>query len=62
MIVRVELPPGTRCAVALSYDLEMCAGYSPVSINHGRIMPALRDYTLSLCETASAHDVELQFF
>jgi peptidoglycan/xylan/chitin deacetylase (PgdA/CDA1 family) len=62
MIVRVELPPGARCAVALSYDLEMCAGYSPVYINHGRIMSALRDYTLSLCEVASVHDVELQFF
>ena len=62
MSVRVALPEGVRCAVALSYDLEMCAGYSPTLINHGRIMPPLRDYTLDLCATAEAFDVSLQFF
>ena len=62
MTVRVSLPEGVRCAVALTYDLEMCAGYSPVSINHGRIMPALQDYTLRLCETAERYGVRLQFF
>ena len=62
MQVRVELPEGVRCAVALSYDLEMCAGYSPVLINHGRIMRPLRDYTLRLCTTAEAFGVQLHFF
>ena len=62
MQVRVELPEGVRCAVALSYDLEMCAGYSPVLINHGRIMQPLRDYTLRLCDTAEAFGVQLHFF
>ena len=61
-MVRVDLPDDARCAVALSYDLEMCAGYSPVGINHGRIMPPLQDYTLALCDTAEAFDVQLQFF
>ena len=62
MQIRVELPEGARCAVALSYDLEMCAGYSPVLINHGRIMQPLRDYTLRLCDTAEAFGVQLHFF
>ena len=62
MQVRVELPEGVRCAVALSYDLEMCAGYSPVLINHGRIMQPLREYTLRLCDTAEAFGVQLHFF
>ena len=62
MSVRVALPEGVRCAVALSYDLEMCAGYSPTLVNHGRIMPPLREYTLDLCATAEAFDVGLQFF
>ena len=62
MSVRVALPQGVRCAVALSYDLEMCAGYSPTLINHGRIMPPLREYTLDLCTAAEAFDVSLQFF
>ncbi|HJN39105.1 MAG TPA: polysaccharide deacetylase family protein [Chloroflexota bacterium] len=62
MTVRVELPDGVRCAVALSYDLEMCAGYSPVLVNHGRIMPPLRNYTLGLCATAEEFGVRLQFF
>ena len=62
MSVNVVLPDGVRCAVALSYDLEMCAGYSPVYVNHGRIMPAIRDYTLDLCRTAEQFGVQLQFF
>ena len=62
MQVRVELPEGARCAVTLSYDLEMCAGYSPVMINHGRIMRSLRDYTLRLCETAEDFGISLHFF
>lgn len=62
MQVFVELPEGVRCAVALSYDLEMCAGYSPVMINHGRIMHPLRAYTLGLCDTAEEFGVQLHFF
>jgi hypothetical protein len=33
--VSVRLPAGVRCAIALSYDLEMCAGYQPDLVNHG---------------------------
>ena len=62
MTVQINLPDGVRCAVALSYDLEMCAGYSPVFINHGRIMPPVRDYTLDLCATAEEFGARLQFF
>ncbi len=40
----------------------MCAGYSPVLVNHGRIMPPLRDYTLGLCAAAEDFGVRLQFF
>lgn len=60
--VTVRLPEGVRCAVALSYDLEMCAGYAPDGVNHGRIMPALQEYTLRLCETAERFGVRLHFF
>ena len=59
---RLELPRGVRCAVALSYDLEMCAGYAPDGVNHGRLMPALRSYTLRLCEVAERYGVALHFF
>jgi len=58
----VKLPPGIRCAVALSYDLEMCAGYQPDLINHGRLMPELQEYTLDLCAVAEQFDVRLHFF
>lgn len=58
----LQLPPGVRCAVALSYDLEMCAGYAPDGINHGRLMPALQSYTLRLCEIAERYGVALRFF
>lgn len=60
---RLVLPDGVRCAVALSYDLEMCAGYGgPDGINHGRLMPALQNYTLRLCELAERYGVALHFF
>lgn len=62
MNVRVELPHGARCAVALSYDLEMCAGYAPDGINHGRIMGPVQEYALRLCDTADEFDVQLHFF
>jgi peptidoglycan/xylan/chitin deacetylase (PgdA/CDA1 family) len=48
--------------VALSYDLEMCAGYAPDGINHGRLMPALQAYTLRLCEVAERYGARLHFF
>ena len=51
-----------RCAVALSYDLEMAAGYAPDEINHGRIIPAVQEYTIRLCETAERFGVQLHFF
>ena len=60
--VTLALPEGVRCAVALSYDLEMCAGYAPDGINHGRIMPALQAYTLRLCQVAERYGVQLHFF
>ena len=31
-------------------------------VNHGRIMPPLRDYTLRLCTTAEDFGVQLHFF
>lgn len=62
MSVRVELPDGARCAVALSYDLEMCAGYSPDGVNHGRIMKPAQDYAVRLCDSAERFEVQLQFF
>jgi hypothetical protein len=49
--LRTNLPEGIRCAIALSYDLEMCAGYAPDGINHGRIIPPVQQYTLDLCKT-----------
>jgi len=60
--MNVRLPPGVRCAIALSYDLEMCAGYQPDLINHGRLMPELQEYTLDLCAVAEEFDVKLHFF
>ncbi len=62
MDIRVEFPDRVRCTVALSYDLEMCAGYSPVGINHGRIMAPVQDYALRLCQTAEEYSVQLHFF
>jgi hypothetical protein len=60
--LRTNLPEGIRCAIALSYDLEMCAGYAPDGINHGRIIPPVQQYTLDLCKTATEWNVCLHFF
>ncbi len=60
--VRVQLPEGVRCAVALSYDTDMAAGYAPDGICHGRTMPALHEYMLKLCDAAEQHSVKLHFF
>jgi peptidoglycan/xylan/chitin deacetylase (PgdA/CDA1 family) len=60
--MKVRLPDGVRCAIALSYDLEMCAGYQPDRVNHGRILPEVQAYTLDLCAVAEAYGVRLHFF
>jgi peptidoglycan/xylan/chitin deacetylase (PgdA/CDA1 family) len=60
--MRFALPDGVRCAVALSYDLEMCAGYQPDRVNHGRIMPEAQDYTRELLRVAEEYGVQLHFF
>ncbi len=60
--MKVRLPEGVRCAIALSYDLEMCAGYQPDGVNHGRIIPEVQEYTLGLCSVAEEFDVRLHFF
>ena len=60
--MKLQLPPGVRCAIALSYDLEMCAGYAPDGINHGRIMPEVQAYTLRLCDVAESYGARLHFF
>jgi peptidoglycan/xylan/chitin deacetylase (PgdA/CDA1 family) len=60
--VRVSLPDGVRCAVALSYDLEMCAGYQPDGVNHGRILPEVQKYALDLCGVAEEFGTQLHFF
>lgn len=60
--LKLHLPSSIRCAVALSYDLEMCAGYAPDGINHGRIIPAIQEYTLRLCSVAERYATRLHFF
>ncbi len=60
--MRVRLPEGVRCAIALSYDLEMCGGYQPDGVNHGRIIPEVQAYTLDLCGVAEQYGVPLHFF
>ncbi len=60
--MRITLPPDVRCAIALSYDLEMCAGYAPDLINHGHIIPEIQQYTLDLCDVAESFDARLHFF
>lgn len=60
--MQVHLPKGVRCAIALSYDLEMCAGYQPDGVNHGRIIPEVQEYTLDLCDVAEEYGVQLHFF
>ena len=60
--VKVRLPEGVRCAVALSYDTDMAAGYAPDGICHGRTMPALQEYMLRLCDTAERYGARVHFF
>jgi len=60
--VKVTLPEGVRCALALSYDTDMAGGYAPDGICHGRTAPFLADYMLRLCDTAEEFDTRLQFF
>ncbi len=60
--ITVTLPEGVRCAIALTYDTDMAAGYAPDGICHGRTMPQLKDYMLRLCATAEEHCVRLHFF
>jgi len=60
--VSVELPKGIRCAVAISYDLEMCAGYSQDGINHGHIMQPVREYVKRLMDVAERYNTKLHFF
>lgn len=60
--ITIHIPEGIQCILALSYDLEMCAGYSPDGINHGRIMPSLQEYTLRLCDVAEKYNTRLHFF
>jgi len=62
MSIRVQLPEGVCCAVALSYDTDMAAGYSPDGICHGRTAPFLKEYMLKLCDTAEKFGVQLHFF
>jgi len=58
----VTLPEGVRCAIALSYDTDMAAGYAPDGVCHGRTAPFLAEYMLRLCETAESFGVALHFF
>ena len=60
--VRIEMPEGMRCAIALTYDTDMAGGYAPDLICHGHTMPALQEYILRLCDTAEKFGVRLQFF
>jgi len=60
--IRIEMPEGIRCAIALTYDTDMAGGYAPDLICHGRTMPALQEYILKLCDTAEKFGVHLQFF
>ncbi len=60
--VKITLPDGVRCAIALSYDTDMAGGYAPDGICHGRTAPFLAEYMLRLCDTAEQYHVKLQFF
>lgn len=60
--VTLTFPDGVRCVVALSYDLEMCAGYARDAVNHDRIIPAVQRYTLCLCDIAEKYGSQLHFF
>jgi len=60
--IRIEMPEGIRCAIALTYDTDMAGGYAPDLICHSHTMPALQEYILKLCDTAEKFGVHLQFF
>ncbi len=60
--VKVSLPPGVRCAIALSYDTDTAGGYAPDGICHGRTPPFLHEYMLRMCDAAETHDTRLHFF
>jgi peptidoglycan/xylan/chitin deacetylase (PgdA/CDA1 family) len=60
--IRIEMPEGIRCAIALTYDTDMAGGYAPDLVCHGHTMPALQEYILKLCDTAEKFGVHLQFF
>lgn len=60
--MKIRLPEDVRCAIALSYDLEMCGGYQPDNVNHGRLFPELQEYALDLCGVAEDFGVRLHFF
>lgn len=58
----IELPEGVRCVVALTYDTDMAAGYSPDGICHGRTAPFLQNYIFTLCDVAESYGVRLHLF
>ena len=60
--VKITLPDGVRCAIALSYDTDMAGGYAPDGVCHGRTAPFLAEYMLRLCETAEQFGARLHFF
>ncbi len=60
--LQVTLPEGARCAIAVTYDTDMAAGYAPDGVCHGRTMPALKQHILRLCDTADSFGVRLHFF
>ncbi|MDP6776260.1 MAG: hypothetical protein QGI83_05810, partial [Candidatus Latescibacteria bacterium] len=59
--LKVALPEGVRCAIALSYDTDTAGGYAPDGVCHGRTPPFLHEYMQRLCETAEQHGVALHF-
>ncbi len=59
--LKVTLPEGVRCAIALSYDTDTAGGYAPDGICHGRTPPFLHEYMLKLCDAAENHGVALHF-
>ncbi len=58
----VKIPDGVRCAIALSYDLEMSGGYEPNGGGHGRVIPEVQDYARGLCDVAEEYGAKLHFF
>src|SRR5947209_7744559 len=53
-LVEVQIPKPFRGAVALTYDTDMCHGYSPVHNPgcHGRTAPFVAEYMRRLMDTA----------